>query len=374
MPATKTATRLLRSRLLEALTYPHGTERFVELVDPLASRTDVRAEVIAVARQTPKSVTVTLAPNENWAGARAGQFVGVTVDIDGRRETRPYSVAGSEHEPGGVIELTVSTHPEGLVSRWLRDNAGPGLLIHLEPAAGEFLLPPERPERVLLISGGSGITPVMSMLRTLCDERHPDRGGEVGFLNYARSPELALYGSELEALEADHPGVRVARGFTQAPGAGIAADGSLSGRFQPEHLTEVISDHRDAATFVCGPPALIDAVRAEWEAQGLPEPMVETFAPPSLVPDPTAEVPTGTVSFTASGAELESTGLPLLEQAEDAGLTPAYGCRMGICNTCSCTKRSGAVRNLLTGETSTQEDELIRICVSVPAGDVEIEL
>lgn len=374
MPATKPATRLLRSRLLEALTYPHGTERFVELIDPLASRTDVRAEVIAARRQTPKSVTVTLAPNENWEGASAGQFVGVTVDIDGRRVTRPYSVAGSEHEPGGVIELTISTHPEGLVSRWLRDNAEPGLLVHLEPAAGEFLLPAVRPRRVLLISGGSGITPVMSMLRTLCDERHPDRGGEIGFLNYARSPELALYGPELAELEATHPGVRVARGFTQAPGNGIAAAGSISGRFQPAHLAEVISDHRDAATFVCGPPALIDAVRTEWEAQGLPEPTVETFAPPSFAFDPDAEVSTGSVRFVTSGKEIESSGLPLLEQAEDAGLSPAHGCRMGICNTCSCTKRSGAVRNLLTGEISTKEDEAIRICVSVPAGDVELEL
>ena len=370
MPATRTATRLLRSRLLEALTYPHGTERFVELIDPLASRSDVRAEVIAARRQTPKSVTVTLAPNENWEGAKAGQFVGVTVDIDGRRETRPYSVAGSEHEPGGVIELTVSTHPEGLVSRWLRDHAKPGLLVHLEPASGEFLLPAERPERVLLISGGSGITPVMSMLRTLCDERHPDRGGEIGFLNYARSPELALYGRELEELEAEHSGVRVARGFTQSEPAG----GSIAGRFQPEHVREVISDHRDAAAFVCGPPALIDAVRAAFADEGLPEPAVETFAPPTFAVDTSAELPAGTVRFTTSGQEAESSGLPLLEQAEDAGLNPAYGCRMGICNTCSCRKRSGAVRNLLTGETSTKEDELIRICVSVPAGDVDIEL
>ncbi len=156
-----------------------------------------------------------------------------------------------------MLELTVSTHPEGLVSRWLRDHARPGMLVHLEQASGEFVLPAARPERVLLISGGSGITPVMSMLRTLCDERHPDQGGEVGFLNYARSPELALYGPELEQLAARHGGVRVARGFTRDEDAG-----PISGRFRPEHLDAVISDHRDAAVFVCGPPALIEAVRS----------------------------------------------------------------------------------------------------------------
>ena len=197
MPATKTATRLLRSRLLNALTFPHGIERYVELIDPLASRSDVRAEVTAVHHQTPKSVTLTLAPNENWAGARAGQFVGLTVEIDGRRETRPYSPSGSEHTPGGVLELTVSTHPDGLVSRHLRDHAEPGMIVHLEQAAGEFVLPDPRPARVLLVSGGSGITPVMAMLRTLCDE---DFAGEIGFLNYARSPELALYDGRAKDL------------------------------------------------------------------------------------------------------------------------------------------------------------------------------
>ncbi len=369
MPATRTATRLLRSRLLDALTFPHGTERYVELIAPLASRTDVRAEVLAVRHQTPKSVTLTLAPNENWLGARAGQFVGVGVEIDGRRETRPYSLSGSEHERGGVLELTVSTHPEGLVSRWLRDRARPGMLVHLEQASGEFALPRVRPARILLISGGSGITPVMSMLRTLCDERHPDQGGEIGFLNYARSPELALYGPELEQLAARHGGVRVARGFTRDEDAG-----PISGRFRPEHLDSVISDHRDAAVFVCGPPALIEAVRSTWAGQGLAEPLVETFAPPVFATDAGEPAGGGTVRFTTSGREIEAGALPLLEQAEDAGLTPEYGCRMGICNTCSCRKRSGTVRNLLTGETSSKEGEPVRLCVSVPIGDVELEL
>ena len=275
----------------------------------------------------------------------------------------PYSPTNSEHRPGGLLEFTVSTHPDGLVSRYLREQAGPGMLIHLEPAAGEFVLPDPRPDRILLISGGSGITPVMAMLRTLCDEGY---AGEVGLLNYARSPDLALYETELQMLAGSHRGVRVARGFTQASG------GPLQGRFDREHLSSVISDHRDAATFVCGPPALIDTVRSTWAADGLSTPTVETFAPPTVALDPDSAE--GTVRFDSSGREAENSGLPLLEQAEDAGLSPPHGCRMGICNTCSCRKTSGAVRNLLTGETSTKEDELVRICVSVPVGDVEIAL
>src|SRR5256886_3361851 len=355
--------RLLRSSLLEALAYPHGVDGYVELVRPLLVKRDVRAEVTAVRHQTPKSVTLTLCPNENWRGQRAGQFVGVSVEIDGVRETRPYSPAGSQHAAGGALELTVSTHPEGTVSRYLRDRARPRMIVGLTQAEGDFVLPDPRPERVLLISGGSGITPLMAMLRTLCDEGFP---GELGFLNYARSSELALYGAELDELVECHGGLRVARAVTQGRGL------PLTGRFCREHLCAVTSDHSSAATFVCGPPALIDAVRAVWAQDGLPEPAVETFTPPALSFD--TDGAEGHIRFAASGREAANSGLPLLEQAEDAGLAPQHGCRMGICNTCSCRKTAGTVRNVLTGEISSPGDEQIRICVSMPLADVALDL
>ena len=80
------------------------------------------------------------------------------------------------------------------------------------------------------------------------------------------------------------------------------------------------------------------------------------------------------MSFTASAREAPNSGLPLLEQAEDVGLAPEHGCRMGICNTCSCRKTAGSVRNVLTGAISSAGEEQIRICVSVPVGDVALDL
>jgi stearoyl-CoA 9-desaturase NADPH oxidoreductase len=355
--------RLLHSSLLEALAYPHGVDRYVELVRPLLLTRDVRSEVLAVRHQTPRSVTLTLRANENWRGFRAGQFVGVSVEVDGVRLTRPYSPAGSEHAPGGELELTVSTHPEGRVSRHLRDHARPGMIVDLTQARGDFVLPECRPERVLLISGGSGITPVMAMLRTLCEEGY---AGEIGFLNYARSRALALYDLELATLVLRHEGLRVARGFTRARGP------ELTGRFSREHVRAVTSEHAEAATFVCGPPALIDSVRAVWAEDGLAEPTVETFTPPALCFD--TDGAEGRVSFTVSGREAANSGLPLLEQAEDAGLAPDHGCRMGICNTCSCHKTAGTVRNVISGAISSAGEEQIRICVSVPVGDVSLDL
>jgi stearoyl-CoA 9-desaturase NADPH oxidoreductase len=355
--------RVLGSSLLEALAYPHGVDRYVELVRPLLVKRGVRAEVTAVRHQTPKSATLTLRPNQNWGGLRAGQFVALSVEIDGIRETRPYSPAGSEHAADGTLELTISTHPEGKVSRYLRDNARPGMLVGLSQADGDFVLPDPRPERVLLVSGGSGITPVMAMLRTLCDEGFE---GEIGFLNYARSSELALYGEELDRLMKRHERLRVARGFTRG------SRPPLGGRFRREHLRAVISEHAGAATFVCGPPALIDSMRALWRQDSLPEPMIETFT--ALAPSVGTAGAEGIVSFAASGREATNSGIPLLEQAEEAGLAPEHGCRMGICNTCSCRKTAGTVRNVITGELSTASHEQIRICVSVPVGDVTLEL
>jgi stearoyl-CoA 9-desaturase NADPH oxidoreductase len=360
--------RLLHSTLLEALAYPHGVDRYVELVRPLLVAREVRAQVTAVHRQTSRSVTLALRPNDSWRGLRAGQFVNVGVEIDGVHETRPYSPAGSQHAAAGTLELTVSTHPDGKVSRHLREHARAGMIVGLSQAQGEFVLPDRRPERILLISGGSGITPVMAMLRTLCDEGF---AGEIGFLNYARSPALALYGGELEQLAARHPGLRVARGYTSAGGA------ALQGRFRREHLRSVISGHASAATFVCGPPALIESVRRIFEQDGLEAPAIETFTTPRPrfdLADADADAAEGTIRFAASAHQAPNSGLCLLEQAEDAGLAPEYGCRMGICNTCATTKLAGAVRNVVTGDVSTAADEQIRICTTVALGDVVLDL
>jgi ferredoxin-NADP reductase len=360
---SRLARGLLRSRLVGALAYPHGVDRYVELLSPLALTEGVRAEVTRVHHQTPKSVTLTLRPNANWRGLRAGQFVGVGVEVDGVLLTRPYSPAGPEQASREQLELTVSTHPEGRLSRHLRSCARAGMVVDLTQPSGEFTLPDARPERVLLISGGSGITPVMAILRTLCEERFD---GEIGFLNYARSPALALYGSELAHLAERHANVRVARAFT------THARSPLRGRFCREHLSAVASMHARAATFVCGPPTLIDAVRSVWAQDHLPAPHTETFTAPAIAFDTGSAH--GTIRFERSGREAANSGLPLLEQAEDAGLAPEHGCRMGICNTCSARKRSGSVRNLITGEISNASDEDIRICVSAPVGDVALEL
>jgi ferredoxin-NADP reductase len=358
--------RVLGSKLADALTTPHGVDRYVELVRPAFSLHDVRAEVVAVRRATARSVTLALRPNDNWEGFRAGQFVRLSTEVDGVRHTRCYSPASSAHV-NDLIELTAHAQPDGVVSPFLRAGAQPGMVVSLSQAEGDFVLPDERPEQLLLISGGSGITPVMSMLRTLCHEGYR---GRVTFLHYARDEHDVAYRRQLAELAAGHTNVRLLHGYSRQPGAG-----ELDGRFERGHLRTVGVDPAQALTFACGPTGLLDAVRTTWAQDGLEERLhVEQFtAPAPAVVDDGKHV-AGSLRFARSGVEATGTAAPLLKQAEAAGLTPKSGCRMGICHTCTCRKLEGAVRDLRTGEVSTAPDELIQICVNAPVGDVTLDI
>ncbi|MGD9622762.1 MAG: ferredoxin reductase [Mycolicibacterium sp.] len=368
---TQTLTKPNRpSRLLNLLAGPHGLDRFTELVDPTWTRGEARARIVEVRRGTPRSVTLTLEPNRAFPGFRAGQHINLSVEIDGRRRTRPYSPANAETDE--LIELTVGQHDRGLVSTFLIDHARRGMIVGLDSVGGDFTLPSQEvtgpDDRMLFISGGSGITPVMSMLRTLQARRH---GGEIAFVHYARSAEEACYRRELADIADVMPNLTVLHGYTRT-----ATGSDLTGRFAPEHLahagswcswstSERRTTPKSQAVFACGPPALVDAVR-----ELCPGVRAESFVPPVLTGEPSG----GRVTFTGSGVETTDDGRPLLDQAEAAGLTPESGCRMGICFSCTRRKTSGVVRNVITGAVSSPEEEDVQICVSAPVGDVDIAL
>jgi len=344
----------LGSDLIDLLTGPHGVDRYTELVAPTWTLGEPRAKVIDVRRNTPRSVTLTLAPNENFTSAytvKAGQYVNLTVEIDGRRHARCYSPANAEGTAN--LELTIGQHDGGRVSNYLYERARRGMVVGLAGVGGDFVLPAQRPRRILFVSGGSGITPVMAMLRTLVAEVHQ---GKIAFVHYARTAAEACYRDELAAM----PRVRVLHGYTRSDG------GDLVGRrFGPEHLAAAMSS--PDVVFVCGPTALVEAVREHCGNV-----YTESFVPPVFqAPDNPSG---GRITFADSDIDVIDDGRPLLEQAESAGLSPENGCRMGICHTCTRRKTAGTVRNLITGAVSTAPDEDVQICVSVPVGDVDLSL
>ncbi len=350
--------------LLDLMAGPPGVDGYLEQISPMLVTGECRAEVVAIRRDTEDSVTLSLRPNRVWQGARAGQFIQVSVEIDGVRHTRCYSPASPEGS-GRELEITVKRHPEGLVSNFLADHARIGMVAVLSQADGDFRLPESRPDSTLLIGGGSGITPLMGILRTLCAEGH---SGDVTLIQYAPDAERTIYREELDRLAAEHANFTVRRSYTRAPGTG-----DLDGYFNPDHLLGADPNFAHSETFACGPPALLDAVRANWEAEGLEQRLhVESFVPPSLLP--VGEPGEGTIRFAGSGVEVENSGASVLEQAEKAGVQPQSGCRMGICHSCTCRKVSGTVKNLLTEEISSGPDESIQLCVSAPLSDLVIDL
>jgi ferredoxin-NADP reductase len=359
--------RVLRRaiRVFDAAATPYGVDRYVELVRPSWSSTDVRAKVVQVTRTTRRSVTLTLRPNGNWAGFRAGQYTQLSVEIDGVRHTRCYSMTNAATNRDGLIELTVTAHPEGRVSQHLCQAARKGQIVGLTRAQGLFTLPASEPDHMLLISGGSGITPVMSMLRTRCTLGW---SRPVTFLHYALCRADMLYRDELEELARRAPHLRLVKVFTDEPGTG-----DLDGFLSAPQLEAADPDWRGAEAFVCGPAPLMDAARGLFAEAGCHEHLhTEAFTLNQF----TAEAGTidGTVRFGASEIGVASNGTPILVQAEAAGLAPLHGCRMGICHTCTRQLCSGVVRDAVTGELTNGPDVDIRICVSVPVGDVEIDL
>ncbi|WGL51292.1 ferredoxin reductase [Nocardioides sp. BP30] len=355
---------LLRSRAVAALASPHGIDRYLELVNPMWAAHEVRARLVEIRREVdvpgePAVATLTFQPTSTWRGHRPGQYVQLAVDLPGaRRLTRCFTLSSAGSRPGERFSVTMRANPDGEVSRYLVDQAAVGQVVHLSQAAGDFVLPDAVPEHVLFITGGSGITPAMAMLRSLLLRTHR---GRVTFLHYTRSAEHQIFRAELEEIGTTGYGVDLHLVYPEQGGR----------NFSPMELERIVPHFREVDTWLCGPAGLVEAVRPAYEVDGVPNDRlrVEYFKPPR-----TSGLAGGRLAFDRSGVVADNSGQSILEQAEAAGLSPTFGCRMGICFSCTATKTEGKVRNVLTGETSDRPDEEIRICVSSPEGDCAIDL
>jgi ferredoxin-NADP reductase len=363
------ATKVLGSKAVAALTSPHGVDRYLEMFNPMWVVTEVRARVVDIKRENPTAAgsapvaTLTLQPTSTWRGHRAGQYVQVGVELPGsaRRMTRCFSISSAASLPGERITLTIRANEEGQVSKFLVNEARVGQMLHLSQAEGDFTIHESAAtptnNHLVMISGGSGITPVMAQIRTLLRDGYDGRANrKVTFLHYARSEADQIFAEELAAIaEGDnHIDVHLRHG---------------DATFSEFELRRLVPDFKNTDTWACGPGGLIELVKDAYGEENA-RLRVEFFKPPSF----STGAAGGDVSFTRSGATAENTGATLLEQAEELGLKPEFGCRMGICFSCVKTKTDGTVRNVLTGEESSLPDEEVRICVSAPVGDCSVDL
>jgi stearoyl-CoA 9-desaturase NADPH oxidoreductase len=351
-----TALRTGTVRLASLLTTPLVPADYLDLLDPLHSTGPLRARVVEVRHETEDAATVVLRTGHGWSGHQPGQWLRIGVDIDGVRHWRSYSLTSP---PNGrrLASITVKVVPEGLVSTYLVRRARPGMLVHLDQACGDFVLPEIPPRRSLFVTAGSGITPVMGMLRHRLDELE-----DVVVVHSAPTSDEVIFGDELRQL--GH--TRRIRLIERHTGTG--------GRLTPTQLSETVPDWSERETWGCGPTDMLDALEAHWSAHGLGHRLhLERFRPKVTPGDGGAG---GEVTFDQSGVTVRADAdTPLLEAGEDAGVLLRSGCRMGICFGCVTPLQSGAVRDIRTGTLITADGGpvLIQTCVSAAAGPCQLD-
>ena len=338
---------------------PALVDPWLQEVNPLWSLTEVRARIVDIREEAEDFRTFVLAPNRHWPGHRAGQFVPVAAVVDGVRTERCYSISSAPTPDRHTFEISVRRVREprdGVLSTYLHREARVGDVLRLGRPAGDFVLSDDFAGKLLLVSGGSGITPVLSIARDLAAR---NRLREVVFVHAARS-EAALPQAirrELEAL----------------PFAGVHF---LVGPLTPERLAEIVPDrHTYSRVYLCGPAPMME--RFVGDVGGIPTGVLvtERFHGGPVPPRRgEGEVTPVKVAVGRGRVVAVATTPSLLEALEAAGERPRYGCRQGICNSCRCEKRSGIVEDLRTGKRSGPYAEEIRLCTSRAVSDLELNL
>jgi stearoyl-CoA 9-desaturase NADPH oxidoreductase len=346
-------------RVAELATTPLVPADYLDLLNPLRPGAELRGRIEAVHHETADAATLVIRPGADWAGHVPGQYVRIGVDVDGVRQWRAYSLTHGPR-PDGRISVTVKAVPGGTVSPFLVHRVRVGTLVHLEQAAGDFVLPTDG-GRFLFVTAGSGITPVIGMLRNLFPVtdsgvvRLPrSEGYDIVVVHVAPSRPQSIFLENLRELDA----------------AGLIR---LVARYDDEHgqldvtqLGGLVPDLRERSTFACGPAGLLDALEAHHAELGLPV-LTEQFRVARVV---TGEG--GTVTFTRTGTTVEAdAATPILDAAESAGVLMPSGCRMGICYGCVLPMREGAVRDLRNGALTVAapgDGVIVQTCISAAAG------
>jgi stearoyl-CoA 9-desaturase NADPH oxidoreductase len=348
-------------RIAEAAVTPLEISDVLDVFHPLrGNREGLQGRVVSVTPETAESATILVKPGRDWAGHVPGQYVRIGVDVDGIRLWRTYSLT---HGPRAdrCISITVKAIPGGVVSNHLVHDLQVGVMVQLEQAEGEFVLPQPLPSKLLLVTAGSGITPVIGMLRNLFSRRQsPDV--DITLVHVNQCADSAIFRDELRAH-------------------GVSGRITLVERYDDVHglldvsdLAELVPDLDERLAYACGPAGLLDALEAHHAERGLTL-TTERFRTVLVEPGDG-----GTVTF-ADGRTIEADGAtPILDAAEEAGVLMPSGCRMGICMGCVIPMKNGAVRDLrngaitvaVPGETGT-DGVPIQTCISAAAGACHID-
>ena len=352
-------------------------EPFIQLFKPTWRYNQFSAKVISKRNENHKIYTLTLKPDSRWATFKAGQFVMLSVEINGRLLTRTFSISSAprELEHHGLIQISICEQAKGAVTPWLKTELRTGDTVYLSPAMGEFHLNIQ--DKKIFIAGGSGITPIRSMLKESKDQLWLK---DAHLLFYQDTPEEAIFCDDLAALK--QAGLNIHLFYSKIDGF-ISLEHIQKALNLPETPDESFFQRSEA--YICGPGAMISSSREILQQAGLNDAFIhfEYFgqAPTNTSANSTLDKNADEliqVDYVTSGKQVQFSGASLskslLELAEEQGLKPVSGCRIGICHQCICKKKSGRVLNTKTQEISDSGPEDIQLCLSIPLDSVSLEL
>ena len=355
--ATTPRINMLRGLAARATT-PLLPDDYLKLLNPLWTARELRGEIVDVRNETADSATVTIKPGWGFsADYQPGQYVGIGLRVEGRWHWRSYSLTSVPVRDKKLITITVKATPEGFLSSHLVNGVKPGTIVRLAAPKGDFALPDPPPPKILFVSAGSGITPLMAMLRSLTAR---DQNPDIVHLHSAPTAEDVIFHDELRDLEVSQPGYRLHLQLTKQ-----------DGKLDFDNLDDLVPDWRDRPTWACGPTPMLDTVEALWDSAGLSDDLhMERFTIART--DKGGEG--GTVTFAISDKTIEIDGATsLLEAGEKVGIQMPFGCRMGICQTCVLPLEEGNVRDFRSGDEHGAGDR-INTCVSTASGDCTLKI
>jgi ferredoxin-NADP reductase len=353
---------------LGRVTTPLLPDDYLKLINPLWSSRELRGRIVEVRRESRDSATLVIKPGWGFSfDYQPGQYVGIGVLVDGRWRWRSYSLTSVPRSTGvRTISITVKAMPEGFLSTHLVGGVRPGTVVRLAPPRGDFTMPDPPPPSVLFLTAGSGITPVMSMLRTMLRrnqirETAINSGAQTEIIHLHSAPTLAdaLFNAELTELERTQPGYRLLTRATR-----------VQGRLDLNQIGNEVPDWRDRHTWACGPDGLLDEAEKLWAANDIADRLhCERFAAGRNADRGQG----GLVTFARSGTTLTAdSATSLMEAGEQSGILMPFGCRMGICHTCVVGLVQGRVRDMRTGA-EHEPGSRVQTCVSAASGDCVLD-
>ncbi|SPM38342.1 Ferredoxin-NADP reductase [Mycobacterium numidiamassiliense] len=350
-------------KIAARITTPLLPDDYLHLANPLWSARELRGRIVRVRRETEDSATLVIKPGWGFSfDYEPGQYIGIGLLVDGRWRWRSYSltsspVARSGSGPERTVTISVKAMPEGFLSTHLVDGVEPGTIVRLAAPQGNFVLPDPAPPSILFLTAGSGITPVMSMLRTLVRR---NQIGDVMHVHSAPTEADMMFGAELTTLASVHAGYRLQVRETRA-----------QGRLDLARLDDEVPDWRERQTWACGPEGMLTQAEQVWSSAGINDRLhLERFAVSKAAPAGAG----GAVTFGRSGRTVTAdAATSLMDAGEGAGVQMPYGCRMGICQSCVVPLVAGHVRDLRTGQ-EHEPGTRVQTCVSAASGDCTLDI